>query len=174
MAVAPRPWQVAALPEVPRRRKSVQRGAKSVKSVVRLAPRQAPTHASKATTVPAPQPKTKANLKLLAMGQRFTQFLAIATVGTAVGLYACTVYNQKAWGDAYSQLDQLRDDEQSYVTNNESLKQQFREQSEEPSAALAMPKPEHNVFVPEPPAVTLRPQAEPSLQPINSQGPIGY
>ena len=171
MAVAPRPWQVAALSAPSRKRKPVHR---SRKSVVRIAPSRPPVRSIKTTAVQAPKTKTKANLKLLAMGQRFTQFLAIASIGTAVGLYACTVYNQKAWGDAYSQLDRLRDDERGYVTNNESLKQQLLEQSEAPGANLEMPKPEHNVFVPEPPAVTLRPQAEPSLQPINNQAPIGY
>ena len=171
MAVAPRPWQVAALPEVPRKRQSAYRGSKST---VKIAPKRPPVHSLKTTTVPARKTKTRVKLKLLAMGQRFTQFLAIATIGTAVGLYACTVYNQKAWGDAYSQLDQLRDDERGYVTNNESLKQQLREQSEDPSAALEMPKPEHNVFVPEPTAVKLRPQTKPSLQPIDNQAPIGY
>lgn len=108
------------------------------------------------------------------MGQRFTQFLAIASIGTAVGLYACTVYNQKVWGDAYAKLDRLRDDEQGFVTNNESIKQQLVEQSEASGTDLVTPKPDHNVFVPAPPAVKLRPQTQPSLQPIDNQAPIGY
>lgn len=122
--------------------------------------------------MPARAPKLQ--FKLLAMSQRFTQFLAIASISTAVGLYACTVYNQKVWGDAYAKLDRLQDDERGFVTNNESLKQQFIEQSETPETELVTPKPEHNVFVPAPQSVKLRPQAKPTLQPIDNQTPIGY
>ncbi|OKH16851.1 hypothetical protein NIES208_11675 [[Limnothrix rosea] IAM M-220] len=133
-----------------------------------------PLKASTASSKQSPAQAPHKQLKLLGMGQRFTQFLAIATIGTAIGLYASTVYNQKAWGDAYAKLDRLRDDEQGFVTNNESIKQQLVEQSEEPDVPLETPKPDHNVFVPAPPSVKLHPQTKPSLQPINNQAPIGY
>ena len=168
MAVAPRPWQTPALPVRPRKRQVVRRRPKSATITpappLRVAPpvKNIPAHSS------------NFQLKLLAMGQRLTQFLAIASVTTAVGLYACTVYNQNVWSDSYAKLDRLQDDERSFVTNNESLKQQYIDQAESEGTDLVTPKPEHNVFVPAPKSVKLRPQPEPTLQPIDNQTPIGY
>ena len=108
------------------------------------------------------------------MGHRFTQFLAIAGIISAVSLYAYTVYSQKVWSNAYSELSRLQNDEREFVTNTESIKEQLIEQSSQPESTLVAPKPENNLYVPEPKAVKLLPQTAPNTKPIYNTGPIGY
>ena len=108
------------------------------------------------------------------MGQRLTQFLAIASVTGAVGLYACTVYNQKIWGKEYAQLTRLQEDERGMVTSNEGIKEQLIEQADQPEMGLSSPTPNQNIYVRTPKAAPLRPQAAPNQAPIENQAPIGY
>jgi hypothetical protein len=108
------------------------------------------------------------------MGQRLTQFLAIASVTGAVGLYACTVYNQKIWGKEYAQLTRLQEDERGMVTSNEGIKEQLIEQADQPDMGLSSPTPNQNLYIPTPKALPLRPQTAPTQAPIDNQAPIGY
>lgn len=169
MAVAPRPWQTPQLPAPKRRRQPMQHSATPVSQPPRVI-RKAKTFQASS----APRPTVRTSLFLFAMGHRFTQFLAIAGVIAAVGLYAYTVYNQKVWSAAYSKLSRLQNDEREFVTNTETLKEQFIQQAAQPESTLVAPKPENNLYLPEPKTVKLLPKAAPKTKPIYNTGPIGY
>ncbi|NJN72600.1 MAG: hypothetical protein HC799_07185 [Limnothrix sp. RL_2_0] len=166
MAVAPRPWQTPQLSVKSRRFKS--RANKPAR--MPLARPAKPVPIRKAASAPLSSTK----IKVFAMGQRLTQFLAIASVATAVSLYACTVYNQKIWGKEYAQLTRLQEDERGMVTSNEGIKEQLIEQADQPEIGLSSPTPDQNLYVPAPKALPLRPQAASSQAPIDNQAPIGY
>ncbi|MGB2924041.1 MAG: hypothetical protein WBB82_01960 [Limnothrix sp.] len=167
MAVAPRPWQVTS-PQLPVKSRRYKQRINAPRPIILKQPAK-PVVIKKSTVAP---PQTK--LKVLAMGQRFTQFLAIASVTTAVGIYACTVYNQKIWGAEYAQLTRLQENERGMVTSNEGIKEQLIEQADKPEMALETPTPGQNLYIPTPKAAPLRPQAAPNQVPIDNQAPIGY
>lgn len=108
------------------------------------------------------------------MGQRLTQFLAIASVTMAVGLYASTVHSQKIWGKEYAKLVQLQDDESRFIATSESLKEQVVEQTKTPEVGLVPASPNQNLYIHAPKTVALRPQTPPKLKPIENNAPIGY
>jgi hypothetical protein len=100
--------------------------------------------------------------------------LAIASVMTAVGLYASTVHSQKVWGEEFDKLVQLQDHENRFVAVSESIKEQAIEQVEQAQIPLVTPTPQQTLYVPVPKAVKLRPATPPHITPIDNQAPIGY
>lgn len=200
MAVAPRPWQTPQLPVPSRQSKRPARNSRTPKIVAApvqpifkpnptpspvrsvIAPSSKQTNSkqtsSKPQTVirPAAQavPRTSIQVKLFSMGQRFTQFLAIASVATAVGLYASTVHSQKVWGEEFEKLVQLQDHENRFVAVSESIKEQAIEQIDQVPVPLVTPTPQQTLYVPIPKAVQLRPETPPRITPIDNQAPIGY
>jgi len=172
MAVAPRPWQTPQLPAPKRRRQPTPQIPP--RAFQPLPPSPVIRKAATFQAATATRSSVRTSLVIFAMGHRFTQFLAIAGIISAVSLYAYTVYSQKVWSNAYSELSRLQNDEREFVTNTESIKEQLIEQSSQPESTLVAPKPENNLYVPEPKAVKLLPQTAPNTKPIYNTGPIGY
>lgn len=169
MAVAPRPWQTPQHPTQSRQQKRPVPPSKSPRTVVPIKKKR--TTASKSIASSA---RPSLFVQFFSMGQQFTQFLAIAGVTVAVGLYASTVHYQKVWSQEYDQLVQLQDDENRIVATNESIKEQFIEQTKAPETQLVTPSPKQDLYVPAPKAVKLRPEVAPHQQPLESNAPIGY
>ena len=173
MAVAPHPWEAPKLPVKSSNRRFKQRATKS--TPVLPFPQRGGTSGSVLHNAASRLSAYPANrLKLFAMGQRFTQVLAGVGIATAVGLYACTVYNQRVWSYAYSTLGRLQEDERSILTNNASIKGQLIEQANQPAAGWVTLKPEHHLFVPEPKTVKLLPEVKLRLVYLDDQVPVGY
>ncbi|MBV5261571.1 hypothetical protein FLX56_24470 [Synechococcus moorigangaii CMS01] len=156
MAVAPRPWQVA--PTRPKKSRSL--------AVVRPTVHPLPS--------PAVVKKSSPLLQTLQVGKQLTQWVAIASITTAVGLYAGKAYTQKNWSEAFQQLLQLQEHEAHLIATNASLSEHFRQQAAQPSAGLIDPTSAHNLYLPKPTEVKL-PEA-PAAKSVHprEQAPVGY
>lgn len=195
MTVAPRPWQTPQLPMPSRQSRRLVQPSRTPKTIAApvqpifqpnptpppmrslVPPQSKQTKAQQKTMIrPTAQavPDTSIQVKLFSMGQRFTQFLAIASVMTAVGLYASTVHSQKVWGEEFDKLVQLQDHENRFVAVSESIKEQAIEQAAQAPTPLVTPTPQQTLYVPVPKAVKLRPATPPHITPIDNQAPIGY
>ncbi|ANV88044.1 hypothetical protein [Picosynechococcus sp. PCC 7117] len=156
MAVAPRPWQVS--PSRPQK----SRPLKMVESKVRSLPAR------------PEQPSTTPLVQTLRISKQVTQWVAIAAVTTAMGLYAGKAYYQKGWSEAFSHLLQLQDYEADLIATSASLGEFFQHQAEQPTAGLVAPTPAHSVYVKTPAQVSLPAAPQDTLPHVREQSPIGY
>ncbi len=162
MTVAPRPLPTPQLPAHPRFKKQQLRSQRKVNKVIAI--RKA-----------KPSPSTRLGfLKLLTMGEKTSQFLAIIGVVSALGLYAVTVYTQKNWGQEYNQLRRLQNDERNFVAKNESIKEQLIQQAQQPEMGLVNPTPENNLYLPRQESAELLPQPQPTQASVVNRVPVGY
>lgn len=156
MAVAPRSWQVSPpRPQKPR-----------------------PLAVVRPTVQPLPSPPDidliPLSIRMLRLSKQMTQWLAIASVTTAMGLYAGKAYNQKGWSESFQHLLQLQDREARLVVTSASLGEYFRQQAAQPSTELVDPTPAHNLYIPAPDQVSLPPVPTEATVSPREQSPIGY
>ena len=156
MAVAPRPWQVA-----PTRQKKTR-----PLTVIRPAVQPLPSRSSKTAVPPL--------LRILQIGSHVTQWVAIASVTTAMGLYAAKAYSQKNWSDSFEHLLQLQEQETQLVSTSASLGEYFREQAAASASGLVFPTPAYDLYVQQPIQVSLPPAPATEQPHPREASPVGY
>ncbi|MEB3225481.1 MAG: hypothetical protein VKJ86_06710 [Synechococcus sp.] len=156
MAVAPRPWQVA--PARPKKSRPL--------TVVRPTVQPLPSRLPEKAVPPL--------LQTLYLGKHVTQWVAIASVAAAMGLYAGKAYSQKTWSESFEHLLQLQEYETHLVATSAGLEEYFREQADGGGSGLVSPTPAHSLYIPQPTRVSLpEPPTVEATHP-REQSPIGY
>ncbi|MUL35103.1 hypothetical protein [Gloeocapsopsis dulcis] len=117
----------------------------------------------------------------LSLLQRSSSVLIFCLLTVALGLYSGTVYAQRAWNQAYRQLESLQRQERQLTTASEVLKNKIAQQAEQPETGLSPADPTQAIFLKPAPQRPARPAetiaSATSMAHKNSQSdtiPLGY
>ncbi|MBE9189049.1 hypothetical protein IQ230_01430 [Gloeocapsopsis crepidinum LEGE 06123] len=116
----------------------------------------------------------------LSLLQRSSNVLIFCLIAVVLGLYSGTVYSQRAWNQAYRQLENLQRQERQLTTASEVLKNKIAQQAEQPETGLSPADPTQAIFLKPAPQRPARPDetiASATMTRKNSKSdtiPVGY
>lgn len=126
---------------------------------------------------PISAPKLPLFVRLLLLVQHASSLVAVSAIAIVLGVYATSVYAQRAWNREYRQLRELQHQERNLVAASESLRYHLAEQADKSQTHLVPTDPGTTIYLPA--VAPLPPQTEPPETPVPSlrpqiQSPLAY